>query len=58
MPHLAGIEGGLFNESGIVGRQMTYTVADVASKVIYGVLLGNLAMVLSTGKKNIEEAKA
>lgn len=55
MPHLAGIEGYLFNESGVVGRQMTYTIADVASKVIYGVLLGNLAMTLSKGK-NIEKA--
>ena len=49
MPYLGGLgfDGLLFNESGVVGRQMTYTVADVSSKVIYGVLLGNLAMVLS-----------
>jgi len=47
MPHLLGIEGGLFNESGVVGRQMTYTVADVMSKVIYGVLLTNVAQILS-----------
>ncbi len=47
MPHLLGIEGGFFNESGVVGRQMTYTIADISSKVIYGVMLGNLAMVLS-----------
>ncbi len=47
MPHLAGIEGGLFNESGVVGRQMTYTVADVSSKVIYGVMLTYLAQILS-----------
>ncbi len=41
MPHLAGIgpEGGLFSEAGVVGRQITYTIADVSSKVIYGVLL-------------------
>lgn len=41
MPHLLGIgaEGGLFNEAGVVARQITYTIADVASKVIYGVLL-------------------
>ena len=41
MPHLAGIgpEGGFFNEVGVVARQITYTIADVASKVIYGVLL-------------------
>jgi len=47
MPHLLGIEGGFFNESGVVGRQITYTIADVLSKVIYGVLLTNLAMILS-----------
>ncbi|NHF61039.1 bacteriorhodopsin [Flavobacteriaceae bacterium TP-CH-4] len=47
MPHLFGIEGALFNESGVVGRQITYTIADIASKVIYGVLLGNVAMIMS-----------
>jgi len=47
MPHLAGIEGGLFNESGVVGRQMTHTVADVCSKVIYGVMLTYVAQILS-----------
>jgi len=47
MPHLLGIEGGFFNESGVVGRQITYTVADVCSKVIYGVLLTNVAVILS-----------
>lgn len=47
MPHLAGIEGGLFNESGVVGRQITYTIADVCSKVIYGVLLTYVASIIS-----------
>jgi bacteriorhodopsin len=47
MPHLLGIEGGFFNEAGVVGRQITYTVADVSSKVIYGVLLTNVAVILS-----------
>jgi len=47
MPHLLGIEGGLFNESGVVGRQITYTIADICSKVIYGVLLGRVAIILS-----------
>jgi len=47
MPHLLGIEGGLFNESGVVGRQITYTIADICSKVIYGVLLTNVAVILS-----------
>lgn len=39
MPHLAGIEGALFSETGVVARQITYTIADVSSKVIYGILL-------------------
>ncbi len=47
MPHLLGIEGGLFNEAGVVGRQITYTIADICSKVIYGVLLTNVAVILS-----------
>jgi len=47
MPHLLGIEGGFFNESGVVGRQITYTVADICSKVIYGILLTNVAVILS-----------
>ncbi len=42
MPYL-----GLFNEAGVVGRHLTYTVADVVSKVIYGVYLTVLAMQLS-----------
>lgn len=47
MPHLLGIEGGLYNEAGAVGRQITFTIADVTSKVIYGVLLGRVAQILS-----------
>jgi len=47
MPHLAGIEGAFFNETGVVARQITYTIADVSSKVIYGVLLGKVATELS-----------
>jgi bacteriorhodopsin len=47
MPHLLGVEGAFYNETGVVARQMTYTIADVTSKVIYGVLLGNLAQTLS-----------
>jgi bacteriorhodopsin len=31
------------SEAGVVGRQLTYTVADISSKVIYGVLLGVVA---------------
>lgn len=47
MPHLLGIEGAFFNEIGIAARQVTYTIADISSKVIYGILLGNLAQLLS-----------
>lgn len=47
MPHLLGIQGALFNEYGVVGRQITYTIADILSKVVYGVLLTNVAMILS-----------
>ncbi len=54
MPHLAGIEGYFFSEDGVMARQLTYTVADVCSKVIYGVMLGNLALVLSGNKDMIE----
>ena len=47
MPHLLGIEGAFYNETGVVARQMTYTIADISSKVIYGVLLTSLAQTLS-----------
>ena len=47
MPHLLGIEGAFFNEQGVAARQITYTIADVTSKVIYGVMLGNVAMIMS-----------
>ncbi|MFP4281619.1 MAG: bacteriorhodopsin [Opitutales bacterium] len=42
MPYLGG-----FNEAGVVARHITFTVADVASKVIYGVFLAMTAKVLS-----------
>lgn len=54
MPHLLGVEGGLFNEAGVVGRQITYTVADICSKVIYGVLLTQVAMILSRDQGHVE----
>ena len=56
MPHLLGIEGGFFNESGVVGRQITYTIADVFSKVIYGILLSNVAEILSKNEGYKSEA--
>lgn len=47
MPHLAGLEGALFNQTGVAGRQIIYTIADVSSKVIYGVLLTVAAQAIS-----------
>jgi bacteriorhodopsin len=47
MPHLAGLEGALFSETGVVGRQITYTIADISSKVIYGILLTVAAQAMS-----------
>ena len=37
----------LNNEAGVVGRQMTYTVADISSKVNYGVMLTYVAQIRS-----------
>jgi len=42
MPYLGGM-----NEASVVGRHITYTVADVASKVVYGILLCMVAKELS-----------
>lgn len=47
IPHLAGLEGVLFSETGVVGRQITYTIADISSKVIYGILLTVVAQSMS-----------
>lgn len=51
MPVLLNTEGflggGMITEAGIVGRALTYTVADVCSKVIYGVLLTQVAQIRS-----------
>lgn len=35
------------SEAGVVGRQITYTVADISSKVIYGILLTQIAQIRS-----------
>jgi bacteriorhodopsin len=37
----------LNNEAGVVGRQITYTVADISSKVIYGIMLTLVAQIRS-----------
>ncbi len=58
MPHLLGVEGALYNESGVVGRQMTYTIADISSKVIYGIMLTQLAQVLSAAQGYVQPDKA
>ncbi len=52
MPYLIppGLEPaltGLASEAAVVGRQLTYTVADVTSKVVYGVLLTIVAQIMS-----------
>lgn len=52
MPYLIppGLEASITGwaaEAAVVGRTMTYTVADVTSKVIYGVLLTIVAQILS-----------
>lgn len=54
MPYLTGVDGFLYSEDGVMARQLVYTIADVCSKVIYGVLLGNLAITLSKNKDLVE----
>ncbi|MGF1634837.1 MAG: bacteriorhodopsin [Phycisphaerae bacterium] len=39
-----------FNEGSVLARQVLYTVADVTSKVIYGVLLGRVAVLRSAAE--------
>lgn len=43
------------SEAGVVGRQMIYTIADIASKVIYGVLLARVAQIRSEADGYQEE---
>lgn len=45
----------LNNEAGVVGRQITYTIADITSKVIYGVMLSYAAMIRSRAEGYQEE---
>lgn len=45
----------LNSEAGVVGRQITYTVADITSKVIYGVLLTAVAQIRSEEEGYIGE---
>jgi bacteriorhodopsin len=47
-----------FSEEGVVARQITWTVADIASKVIYGVMLSRVAELRSQeeGHDYIHEA--
>ena len=46
----------LNSELGVVGRQITFTVADIASKVIYGVLLARVAQLRSEAEGYVPEA--
>lgn len=48
----------LNNEAGVVGRQLTYTVADVCSKVIYGILLTYVAQIRSEADGYVPEGGA
>jgi bacteriorhodopsin len=41
------MQAGLSYETTIVGQQVIYTIADIASKVVYGVMLTTTAMMLS-----------
>lgn len=54
MPYLAGLDGFFYSEDGVMARQLVYTIADVCSKVIYGVMLGNLALVLSNEREMVD----
>lgn len=56
MPHLAGVDGAFFSEIGVVARQITYTIADISSKVIYGVLLAYVAQIISKSEGYKQEA--
>jgi bacteriorhodopsin len=44
----------LNNEAGVVGRAMTYTTADIASKVIYGIMLTQAAQIRSAAEGYVE----
>lgn len=44
------------SEAGVVGRQLTFTVADIASKVIYGVLLARVAQIRSEAEGYVADA--
>lgn len=46
------------SEAGVVGRQITYTVADISSKVIYGILLTQVAQIRSKAEGYTPEAAA
>ncbi len=46
----------LNSELGVVGRQITFTVADITSKVFYGVLLARVAQLRSEAEGYVPEA--
>lgn len=45
------------SEAGVVGRQITYTIADISSKVIYGVLLTYAAQLRSEEEGYVAESE-
>jgi bacteriorhodopsin len=46
------------SEIGVVGRQITYTIADIVSKVFYGVMLTVAAQYRSDAEGYVEEPQA
>ena len=44
------------SEAGVVGRQLTYTVADISSKVIYGIMLTMVAQIRSKEEGYVYES--
>jgi len=60
MPYLSGTLEPVLSETLVVGRHITYTIADVTSKVIYGILLTLAAQEMSKAEgydyENMENA--
>jgi bacteriorhodopsin len=44
------------SEAGVVGRQIVYTVADISSKVIYGILLTQVAQIRSVADGYVSDS--
>jgi bacteriorhodopsin len=50
------MQSGVSYELTIVGQQVIYTIADIASKVVYGVMLTATAIMLSEQQQGVREA--